>query len=369
MATEAPISVEAEHSLAHPESAETQNKPVKRSWRRKYRKMRIKFDDIMTQSNQLIRDEYKAAAISRRLQEQNDQLLECLLALNDTPHLPANLRFDLSSLADVDAPVTFPSAESQEQYLVDRESGYYPPIPDMDPAARRQKIKQIQSDLAADHMDAVHMSRPSHRLGVMEATVPHTTQIPDPAPDNLLLNDPNPPGYLDPDHEDEYLAALDNAIADPNIYDPDAHDGRPLRIPSARHMPTEKELSIQNPDSVYNWLRKHQPQVFLQDKDASGHALETAGSEKNSARPTKSKRGAAAAAAAKAEAEADDDGSSFVAETGGRSKRGAKGDDDQPYRPKGGSSRASKRKRDDGDSGPVKGRKKGRASTGAAAAS
>lgn len=40
--------------------------------RRKYRKMRAKFEDTMNQSNQLIKDEYKAIALARRLQEQNE---------------------------------------------------------------------------------------------------------------------------------------------------------------------------------------------------------------------------------------------------------------------------------------------------------
>ena len=40
--------------------------------RRKYRKMRVRFEDTMTASNNLILDEWKAQATARRLREQNE---------------------------------------------------------------------------------------------------------------------------------------------------------------------------------------------------------------------------------------------------------------------------------------------------------
>lgn len=40
--------------------------------RRKYRKMRVKFDETMNASNNLIKEEYKAMATAARLQEQNE---------------------------------------------------------------------------------------------------------------------------------------------------------------------------------------------------------------------------------------------------------------------------------------------------------
>lgn len=40
--------------------------------RRKYRKMRAKFEETMAASNQLIMDEWKTQALARRLQEQNE---------------------------------------------------------------------------------------------------------------------------------------------------------------------------------------------------------------------------------------------------------------------------------------------------------
>lgn len=40
--------------------------------RKKYRKMRVRFDERMRESNTLFREEHKAIALARRLQEQNE---------------------------------------------------------------------------------------------------------------------------------------------------------------------------------------------------------------------------------------------------------------------------------------------------------
>ena len=47
-------------------------KPKYRSWRKKYRKMKTRFDDVMKDSNQLFVDEQKLESLSKRLQEQNE---------------------------------------------------------------------------------------------------------------------------------------------------------------------------------------------------------------------------------------------------------------------------------------------------------
>lgn len=223
----------------------------------------------------------------------------------------------------------------------------------------------------AQKSDQLHSQSiiPTRTLADLEATVPHSTQAPDPLPEGLLIGE-HAPGYMSPAHEEEYLLAMDQALADPSIYDPEAHDGRPLRLAQTRHhIPTEKELSIQNPDSVYNWLRKHQPQVFLQDKDAA-HA-ETV-SEKSSARPAttsgRKRHSHVSGATPGPKNEEVDEELGFIPETGttgGRGRRGHKGDDDQAYRPKG-SGRGSKRKREDGETSTRGGRKKRQSAASAA---
>ncbi|KAF2739719.1 hypothetical protein EJ04DRAFT_288197 [Polyplosphaeria fusca] len=335
--------------------------PVKRSWRRKYRKMRARFDDAMNTSNTLIRDEFRATATARRLQEQNDQILEVLLAMNESTRLPANRRIDLRELAEAD--VALPSLEAG-------------PVPEV----VQQKLLELRNDLTnglitedeyARQADRLHNMPPvlaTRSLASLEARVPHSTEVPDPVPEGLLLGE-NAPGYMSPTHEEEYLLATDTALLDAAIYDPNAHDGRPLRITTSHPIPSEKDLTIRNPDSVYNWLRKNQPQVFLQDKE--DHL-----SEKSSARPGNAARGGKRASAVSTNTpgpKTGDDGDEevgFIPETGTASAKARRGnkEDDSAYRPKGGASRGGKRKREDGDPIGKGGRKKNKASSGAIAA-
>ena len=50
---------------------QSERQPYK-SWRKKYRKMKTHFDDVMKESNSLFVDEQKLDALSKRLQEQNE---------------------------------------------------------------------------------------------------------------------------------------------------------------------------------------------------------------------------------------------------------------------------------------------------------
>ena len=91
MASEPPAPLEGQvPPAAHTDAPEgAQKPPVKRSWRyerawshrrrsantirrRKYRKMRAKFEETMNTSNQLIKDEFRAMGVARRLQGQNE---------------------------------------------------------------------------------------------------------------------------------------------------------------------------------------------------------------------------------------------------------------------------------------------------------
>jgi len=50
----------------------SETKPRYRSWRKKYRKMKTHFDNVIKESNSLFIDEQKLDALSKRLQEQNE---------------------------------------------------------------------------------------------------------------------------------------------------------------------------------------------------------------------------------------------------------------------------------------------------------
>ncbi|KAH7562350.1 hypothetical protein BM1_01870 [Bipolaris maydis] len=340
------------------DAADATHKPVKRSWRRKYRKMRIKFDEAMTESDNLIKHEWKAMGTARRLQENNDQLLDILLELNDQTRVSPRLRFDLRSLSPADTAV--PSLESGPG-----------------PQVIKQQLQALRDDLTrgiitpeqyATRADQLHSSQSIHHtlksLASLEHKVPHTTRqdfAQHPVP-GIDLSE-HAPGYMSPTHEDEYLLATDQLLEQPG-FDQSLQHGRPIRLASAQPPLSEKDLTVRNPDSVYNWLRKHQPQVFLQDKDGAHHEnlSEKSAAPKATKASAKAKRESAIGTPGPRDHHDDED--SAAPETAkGRRKTGG-GDDDTAYRPKGGSSRPTKRKREEGDTPAPKGRKKTRPSTG-----
>lgn len=337
MATEAlppPPPVEALTQDApppEPAADAAQKPPVKRSWRRKYRKMRIRFDDAMQHSSSLIMDEWKAMGVARRLQAENDQLLDALLDFNNQPRVAPRQRFDLSH----------PNAPLRATETAD------------------QNIHHADQLNSANAVQQLHKS-----LASLEATVPHTV-VTDLAalPDGIDLSE-HAPGYMSPQHEEDYLLALDQLLED-QAFEASTSDHRTLHLGPSQPPLSEKDLTIRNPDSVYNWLRKNQPQVFLQDKDAPHHdnASEKAAPKGGSKKSRQSNIGTPGP-------KDDHDGEDSAAPEGrAKGKKGGADPDDTAYRPKGGSSRPAKRKRDPGEGDAKASRKKNRPSAAAAAAS
>ena len=112
-------------------------------------------------------------------------------------------------------------------------------------------------------------------------------------------------------------------------------------------MERDRDMALRNPVSVYNWLRKHQPQVFLQDNEIQSD---------KPARGTTSRASKRASAPIKQEPEFyDDDG--IAVDTGSSLRGKRKRDDDGGYRPKGGNSRPAKRKKDESTSSAKKAKK------------
>jgi IEC3 subunit of the Ino80 complex, chromatin re-modelling len=306
------------------------SKAPMRSWRKKYRKLKLRFDKVMEESNQLFLDEHKEIATARRLQEENEyvgnsrprsshsspvhdsQLLDMLLDLNELTQIPE--KYELSLPGDVELSLnsrlrTWPTDPSNLQQL-------------------STLLDKIPHTISSTHL-------PSDMTG------------------------DKPPAYLDAAYEEEYLANLDAqllAVDDESLSH--AEYIRPFRPPVSRTLPTEKELSTQNPNSVVSWLRRHHPETFIQEKAEQAH------SERSIAKPRgPGKRGSMASATLSTPAPksdrggdgaGDEDDASFAADANekpsGRGKRGARRDD-EAYRPKGGSSRGGKRKRATGDEG------------------
>ncbi|UKZ75042.1 hypothetical protein TrVFT333_002714 [Trichoderma virens FT-333] len=276
-----------------------------KSWKKKYRKMRIVFDHKMHECEELHKQEAKAANTVKRLAIENDRLLDLLLEVNNSPQIPSDRRIDLS--------LKPPSDENALCLPMDRDRS-------KDKEAAMKKLEQLLSDI------------PHSTYGSAKETK-----------SSFLADLSTPDGESHPAH---FLSADD---IDDYIY------------------------LTKNPTSVTNWLRKHAPKIFLQDGETHGDGDDEAagagtgagaGSSHASARKPRGsakgerggskasgkgkKGGAAARLSAAAErgdgdASMDDDGDFGATPVARSSKR--KRDDDSGYKPRGSSSRPTKKKR------------------------
>ena len=159
-----------------------------------------------------------------------------------------------------------------------------------------------------------------------------------------------PISYLSPAHEDEYLLAIDAYLDTPHPED----QPLPPRLSRPTDREREREIQLRNPVSVFNWLSKHRPKVFLDD-DIS-HDKPAKVPRKSSPKPPSStpapprlsvKREKAGALLPKPEEELlDEDGFLIgiaLEEGGGSLKKKKRGQEDNAYRPKGGGSKKRKR--------------------------
>ena len=285
------------------------------------------------------------------------QLADLLLTVNDSHRLPPDLHYDLLSP---------PPSESSVPPL---EPDQPPTKPSWSSAEARAVLAEAQSELrcgAITHADyGALLSSLRSALGPPK-TLSVLTKITHSILDEIqLVNLPSElhedplTGYLSPPHEDEYLTTLDASI-----------DGLPTQSDShpIRGLERASEAALKNPVSVYNWLRKHHPQVFLQDENTVSGPKEQAtdgkeGKEGKASANTAQPVGQSTTASAKKEGRSkrgsmvpeilDDEG--FVisggtepAEKAVNTGRGKRKREDEPYRPKRGSGVRSKRKRTSG---------------------
>jgi hypothetical protein len=172
------------------------------------------------------------------------------------------------------------------------------------------------------------------------------------------------PGYLTSVYEEEYVTNLDAQLATPESLD---GGWRPTQLPRSRVLPPEKELLNANPMSVLSWLRKYHPETFIQEKEAAAEKAGKSrgggggggGGGKRSSMATVTSAANTGTPHPKDEGEEVEDEWMAEEQASGRNK---KTKDDHAYRPKGGSSRSSKRKREDGDKSG--GRKRTKATAG-----
>ncbi|KAK3906725.1 IEC3 subunit of the Ino80 complex, chromatin re-modelling-domain-containing protein [Staphylotrichum tortipilum] len=339
------------------------DKPTYRSWKKKYRKMRVIFDQKMHDGEELHKLEQKALATARRLAVQKDRLLDLLLDVNNSAQIPTERRIDLSLdlpsdddalFLDIDEPSTARTgptpANSYKALLRD--------VPHSQFSSAAERFPDLVADLEAGRD----------------------------SPADPAQGQNHPPSFLTADDLDNYIYELDMHLA-AAAEEPDTDTAKvagPPPLPTlaplahldrANPRDSQRDFAVRNPTSVYNWLRKHAPKTFLQDGE---HEKETAGGKEHGddhghghghgsgrrgkgeraprgSGSTRGKRGSAAhgrstaAAATESFEDADDGGGGGPATPStvgaGKGKRKRVIDDDPGYRPKGGSSRPTKKKR------------------------
>lgn len=308
------------------EEAADHRKSGYKSWKKKYRKMRIVFDQKMQEGEELHKKEDKASATVKRLAVENDRLLDLLLDINDSPQIPLDKRIDVS--------------------LKPASSKHAPPL---------------DKHLAMKHLDQLLEEIPhSSYSTAKDSKSPYVADLSAPE------GEPYPGSFLCADDVDNYIHDIDSFI------DPETHI--PTLAPRAH--PASQPLThphLKNPTSVTNWLRKHAPKIFLQDGEAhdgddDGHAAGHTGGRKTRGsrgdRGGSRGRGKRASMASRA-AERDrtdwdasmDEDPDFGTPLGRGGKR--KRDDDPGYRPGGSTGRPVKKKRkSDVDSPAVRKSKK-----------
>jgi hypothetical protein len=249
------------------------------------------------------------------------QLLEVLLEFNESLHVSPDLRFDLS--LPTDPPPLLLTPEQEIALLIN------------DATLAKQAWKEAKTGLAAGSIDANAYRTIEDNIKRNKAFAPaqqysslsQTYHISPDAIEKKPNNDcERQLGYFTPEHETEYYLALDAKLGD------EAAAVQLARIPDRPTLAErERDLTVRNPASVYNWLRRNQPQT-LQDNEIA--------SEKSASRPSNQRSSKRAPAQRKDEDLLDEDGT----ETQPTPKNKRKREEDTGYRPKGGSSRSKKKK-------------------------
>ncbi|KAH8820933.1 IEC3 subunit of the Ino80 complex, chromatin re-modelling-domain-containing protein [Xylogone sp. PMI_703] len=238
-----------------------QDRPTYHSYKKKYRKMRIKFDEVMRQSNALLQDEQRALDTAKRLAQDNDRLLDMLLDLNRSARMPSDKRIDLL--------LESPEVSAIPPLVRDEDVSAIATVED--PTC--QAIYKELRGMLAERQRTVEDARPPKSLASLLSSIPHlSTTGGGIIPPDLLATlappegSPAPPSFLTPDQIDDYLYEIDATLGP-----------KPGPPPQKQSVVSPQELAIRNPLSVYNWLRRHEPRIFLQDGEG--------GNEKSSGRP------------------------------------------------------------------------------------
>ncbi|TAQ89422.1 hypothetical protein B7494_g2257 [Chlorociboria aeruginascens] len=223
--------------------------------RKKYRKMRIKFDEKMHLSNEYYIQEQMAQDTAKRLAQENDQLLDLLLDVNNSAQIPADRRIDLTlEPPSINAVPPLVSAEE-----LARAAQYNTP-------AGQAIYEEICAMMKEKALAEQARGRASKSISLLMQTPHLTSSDPNVSPDLITAltvteSGQLPVSYMTLDHMDDYLSEIDIALGT-------------TPLPASHAQTTSpNDLALQNPHSVYNWLRLHEPKIFLQDGEGSEKSL------------------------------------------------------------------------------------------------
>ncbi|KAI2623755.1 hypothetical protein GGS21DRAFT_533239 [Xylaria nigripes] len=298
----------------HDDLHAAETRPSYKSWKKKYRKMRIVFDQRMRETEDLHMLEQKAMQTAKRLAIENDRLMDMLLDINESPQIPFERRINITD-DDED--------EDEDEDETDSDNTEFTQKPTKSFEKLIQEVPHRSYEEYAERFPEVRED--------LESTDPIT----------------HPTTFITPDELDEYLHRLDMRLGlKPK------HSLAPSVIGTNNTHSAPANFALRNPTSVYNWLRRHAPKTFLQDleKDKDKDDREKDDSRKRKSGVSRKRQSVASRKEKEREKETaesmdwDDDIShdaSATANLKGKRKR----DEDPGYRPKGGASRPTKKRK------------------------
>ncbi|KAI1826096.1 hypothetical protein F4861DRAFT_133953 [Xylaria intraflava] len=288
-------------------------RPSYKSWKKKYKKMRDAFDRKMLETEDLHMLEQKAIQTARRLAIQNDRLMDMLMDINESPQVPFERRIDMN-LEDDD--------DDEDETDSDNSESTQKPTKSF-----KKLIQEVPHRSYEEYVERVPELRED-----LESTDPVS----------------HPTSFITPDELDEYLNELDIRIG----LKPKHTLAPSIGTNSASSQPVN--FALRNPTSVYNWLRRHAPKTFLQDlekdkdKDKDDREKDD-GRKRKSGVPRKRQSTTSRKDKEREKEVADsmdwDDEMGYEASAAGTLKGKRKRDEDPGYRPKGGSSRPTKKRK------------------------
>lgn len=268
-------------------------------------------------------------------------MLDLLLDVNESSRVPLHLRYDLHSPTPGAAEVPALEPDRSPRRISDADG------PQVALEKAKAKFGDGETNTYKELETSLQYSIDKSRIELVQLdTIPHTTLesvIPNELPSDL--DEDIPTGYLSPQHEAEFLLYLDNTLGNGPV---GLRSVMSSQLAKANDREREKDSQLRNPVSVHNWLRKNH-HLFVQhddsnpDKSSSRQAAKVSPKPPNPTKVTKR-----SSVLPKQEHEMIDDEGFLIGGNMDVPSKNKRKREDEPYRPKGGSSRPAKKKRSSG---------------------